>query len=151
MAFYSPSSQSAQYTLYGAEVASRIQVTTAAADKALGTVVLPAALFGTVKAAFLDVEMEILNTAGALNYTESIQNIEATDGVTPLNAIVMAANVLYQGNDALRVYAIIRGNVDIKSIAVAGATITVTWKGADMHANGYDIAKIRPSIRFVTG
>lgn len=151
MGFYSPSNQASQYTLYGAGIGGEIAVTTAAADKTLGTIVLPAALIGTVKAAYLDVEFLYLNTSGANNYTETLQYIEASDGATPINAVVLASGEIRTPNDTMVRRVKLRGTVDISSIAVGGATITVIWRGADMHANGITLTIIQNSIRFITG
>jgi len=151
MAFYSPSNQASQYTLYGATSTSKKTIQTAAADETLGTITLPAALFGTVKAAFIDIDFLMHNQAAAAQYFDGAQNIEASDGGTTIvcYAVQAAENTMIATEAFRRVT--LRGRIDVSSIAVAGATITCVLKSAKSKASDLDLYDVRIGIRFITG
>jgi len=151
MGVYIPSASAGQYSICSVETAV-VELSTVAADKTWA-ITLPAALFGTIKAAYIDLVLpQVKDDAGLANYIDGAQVIKIGDGATEINPLYDVPTLaLYTLANVSRTGARLAGYIDISSIAVAGATLTVTWINAKSKGVHLEIRDSYLEVRFITG
>lgn len=148
MAFYTPSGTVAQYELRKMSAVT-IAVTTTQGDKALGSITLPATLWGSIKAVYAD--LWIVRSDGTSSRINQVTTIEVSDGASTITAETTIDQCFYAATaNVVGGGFFLPLTADLSSIAVGGATLTFTWKNAKVSTNTTfkDVIII---LHFITG
>ena len=131
-------------------IIEEIQVTTGAADKALGTIVVAGIPSGaTVTEAYVDLEFRAVeDTSQGVNKLNGAQNIQIQKGAGAFATAIALPDDLFTVAASTREGGmLIRGTVDVSATVTADDTYTIKWTSALSDADNLQFNDVQARLR----